>query len=432
MRIKSFLKNKAAENAVWIVGAKAAQAVLSLIIGMLTARYLGPSNYGIVNYAASLVAFVAPIMNLGISSILVQELVQNDNDEAILGSTIVLNLCSSVLCMIGVTAFASLANSGEPDTIIVCLLYSTLLVFQAFGAFEYWFQANLKSKYSSIVSLFAYIVVSTYKTILLITGRSVYWFAVSNSLDYCIIGFALFYLYKKQTQRKLRFSITIAKRLLSKSKYYIISSMMVTVFAQTDRIMLKTMLNSESVGYYSAALTCAGLTSFVFSAIITSFRPVIFESQMCSNDIFERNMKRLYSIIIYLSLAQSIVISVFARQIIVIIYGEQYLSAVSALQIVVWFTTFSYLGSVRNIWILANNKQKYLWIINLSGAVFNVVLNRILIPLWGINGAAIASLITQVFTNIFVGYLIKEIIPNNVLMVQSLHPKYIIDLIKRV
>ena len=58
---------------------------------------------------------------------------------------------------------------------------------------------------------------------------------------------------------------------------------------------------------------------------------------------------------------------------------------------------FSYLGSVRNVWMLAENKQKYLWIINLSGALGNVILNLILIPIMGVNGAAVASLCTQIF-----------------------------------
>ena len=79
-------------------------------------------------------------------------------------------------------------------------------------------------------------------------------------------------------------------------------------------------------------------------------------------------------------------------------YGEAYLAAVPLLQIITWYSAFSYMGSVRNIWMLAEEKQKYLWIINLSGALLNVVGNFILIPLIGAAGAAIASVVTQFFT----------------------------------
>ena len=72
-----------------------------------------------------------------------------------------------------------------------------------------------------------------------------------------------------------------------------------------------------------------------------------------------------------------------------------------------------------------------LWILNLSGALLNVVLNYILIPVWGIMGASFASLITQFFTNVVMGFIIKPIRRNNALMGKGLNPKYLIEVIKR-
>ena len=198
--------------------------------------------------------------------------------------------------------------------------------------------------------------------------------------------------------------------------------MMVTIFAQTDRLMLKHMLSAESVGYYSAAVSCTGMTGFVFSAVIDSFRPVIFEARKKSEELFEAKMTQLYSVITYLSLAQSVVMTAFAWLIIPLLFGKAYSASISALMIVVWYTTFSYYGSVRNIWILSEEKQKYLWIINLSGASANVILNYLMIPFWGINGAAAASLITQFFTNVLLGYIIFPIRRNNALMIRGLNP----------
>ena len=191
------------------------------------------------------------------------------------------------------------------------------------------------------------------------------------------------------------------------------------------------MMNESATGYYGAAVACAGMTSFVFAAIIDSFRPSVFEGQKVGEGVFSYRLTMLYSIIIYLSLAQSVVMSVMSKLIIFILYGEAYYPAVDALRIVVWYTTFSYMGSVRNIWILTNEKQKYLWKINLFGAVANVILNYILIPLIGINGAAVASLLTQFFTNVIVGYIIKPIRPNNKLIVESLKPHYLLDALKK-
>ena len=397
---------------------------------MLTARYLGPSNYGIISYAASIVAFVVPIMQLGLSNTLVHETVEHSDEEGkIFGTSILMSMCSSVLCIIGIAGFVSVANFGDTETIITCILYSALLICQAVEMIQYWYQAKLASKYVSIVSLCAYVVVSVYKLFLLITGKSVYWFALSNAIDYLLIAISLLIIYKKLGGQRLSFSMTTAKRMFSSSKYYIVSSMMVTVFAQTDKIMLMLMKDDTTTGYYSAAVTCAGMTSFVFSAIIDSARPAIFESRKTDEAAFEKNMSRLYCIIIYVSLLQSLFMTILAKPVIGILYGEAYYPAIPALQLIVWYTTFSYLGSVRNIWILAEQKQKYLWIINLSGALGNVILNFILIPEFGILGAAFASLVTQIFTNVIIGFIIKPIRRNNRLMFKGLNPFIILELV---
>ncbi len=427
------LKNKVIKNASWIVVCKIAQSLLGLIVGMFTARYLGPSNYGLISYAASITAFVVPVMNLGLSNIMVQEFVQqSEEDGKLLGTSLLLNFCSALLCIFGIIAFSLVANHGESATIIVCSLYSITLAVQALELIQYWFQAKLLSKYTSVVSLIAYVVVSSYKIFLLVAEKNIYWFAVSNAIDYLLIGIFSVAIYFWVGGQKLCFSKKTARRLFARSKYYIISSMMVTVFAQTDKIMLKLMLDDTATGYYTAAVTCAGITSFVFGAIIDSARPSIFGSQQAGMERFEKNMSRLYCIIIYLSLLQSLGMTCFAKIIISVLYGQSYESAVSALQIIVWYTTFSYLGSVRNIWMLAEEKQKYLWIINLSGATVNVLLNAWLIRIMGINGAALASLITQFFTNVLIGYVIKPIRRNNMIMLKGGNPGLLLEIARKI
>lgn len=425
--------NKIAKNGLWIIFCKIVQSVLGMVVTMITARYLGPSNYGLINYAASIIAFVTPLMQVGLDGILVQEIINNKDEEGnIIGTSLSMSLCSSVLCIVGVFSFTLIANHDEKQTIIVCVLYSIVLIFQALEMIQYWFYAKLMAKYVSLTMLGAYIIISLYKIFIIISGKSIYWFALSNAIDYAIISIILITIYIKLGNQKLSFSMATAKRLFSKGKYYIVANMMVTIFAQTDKIMLKFILNDEIVGYYSAAVTCASMTAFVFVAIIDSARPVIFESKKESQLSFETNMTLLYSIIIYFALIQSFVITILANIIVLIIYGNQYINSVLPLRIIVWYTTFSYIGAIRNIWMLAENKQKHLWIINLSGAILNVILNLIFIPLWGINGAALTSLLTQIFTNVILGYIIKPIRYNNKLMLKGLSIKNLYVLLKKV
>ena len=115
-------------------------------------------------------------------------------------------------------------------------------------------------------------------------------------------------------------------------------------------------------------------------------------------------------------------IALLAGVLVQVLYGPAYAPAVPVIRVLVWYTGFSYLGAVRDIWLLGENKQNLLWKINLCGVLCNIVLNLMLIPVWGMLGAAAASLATQVFTNVFLGFVFKGIRRNNTLMAHGLHP----------
>ncbi len=422
---------KVVKNASWILGARIVKTLLGVLISMLTARYLGPSNFGLVNYAASLVTFISPIMYLGLNSTLVQEIVKHPNDEGkVLGTSILMTMTSSFFCILGIVSFSAIANKGEKATLWVCFLYSLILIFQSIDMIRYWFQAKLMSKYSSIVSLIAYIVVSGYRVFLLASGKSVYWFAVASALDIMIIAFSLIVIYKRKGGQKLCVSLTLAKEMLNKSKYYIISGLMLVVFENTDRIMLKLLANEAEVGYYSAAFTCATMSGLIFGAILDSMRPELYKSKEKSINAFEKGMILLYSVVIYSTIAYSVAMVIFAPLAINILYGAQYASAIPVLRIVVWYGTSAYLSGARDIWILAENKQKHLLLINAFGVLVNIVLNWLLIPKFAANGAAIATVISQIAINIIFVSIYPPTKRNGYLMLCALNPKGIIDFIK--
>ncbi len=418
-------------NAKWIILCKIAQSVAQLIIGMFSARYLGPSNYGLINYAASIVAFAIPIMQLGLNSTLVYELVESPEKEGeIMGTSMLMNITSSFVCILGVTAFVNVANFGDTEVIFVCILYSISVFFAALEMIQYWFQYKLQSKYSSIIMLVSYIFVSLYKIFLLVTAKNVYWFAITHSIEYGIIGISLILFYKKLGGGRLCFSIERAKKMIKKSKHYILAALMVVIIQNIDHIMLTSMISKGENGYYSAAITSATVVQFVYLAITDSFRPLVLSTKKSNREEYEKNISRLYGIITYLTIAQSIAFTIFAKLIIAILYGSEYRPAATVLQILVWYIVFSAMGVVRNVWILAEEKQKYLPLINALGAVMNIALNSVFIPFWGACGAAFASLLTQFFTNFILGFIIKPMRENNRLMLKGIDPRFFFPQLK--
>ncbi len=422
-------KSSTFSNAVWIIFCRIIQAVLSLFVGMWTARYLGPSNYGLINYASSLAAFVAPIAYLGINEVLVLDIVNNSDEEGeTMGTAMGISFLMAIVCMVAIIIFVLSTSPDEAETKVVCAFYNIALIFRAFQIVQYWFQAKLLSKYISIASIFVYIVVSAFKIYLLITGKSILWFVACCLLDEALIMVTTLVIYHRLGGGKLSFSKKAAFRLISKSKSFIIPSLMITIFAQTDRIMLKLMVDNAAAGIYSAAITCANMFSFVFVAIIDSFRPSIFSWRKSSIEIYETRVKQLNSIVIYLSVCQCIGFMVLARPAIYILYGIEYMEATGVLRVLIWYTLFSYLGAVRNIWVLAEGREKYLWVINVVGAFFNVVANYMLIPIYGSIGAAGASLLTQFVTNVVMCIILKPYRHGVKLMIAGLNPKYILEL----
>lgn len=420
-------------NVGWLIACRIIKALLGIVVSVLTARFLGPSNYGRVAYASSITAFFAPVVLLGFNSILVQELLFNRDEEGvILGSAIFSTLLCSFagIAMTALTAF--LIDPSDGESVAVCAVFSISLIFQATELIQYWFQAKYKSKTIALVGLFAYIVVSAYKILLLVLKVDVYWFALTNAFDYLIISAVLLLLYKKGKHQKLSFSTKVFRRLFKSGRYYIVSSLMIVVFAQTDKIMIKAMLGNDQNGYYSAAVACAAMTITFFSAIIEAMRPYILEGKQQNNDLFEERLKSLYTILSWSALFCSIVFYVFADLIVRLLYGNAYIETSSALQVIIWYTGLSCLGGAKDIWILAEGKQRYLLWLNTAGAALNIVLNSILIPRTGIVGAATATLITQFFSNIFLCIVIKELRHNMYLLFEALNPVGLVRSIKSI
>ncbi len=419
--IKKFLANKTVKNAGWLIGGKVIQMLINLVVALLTARYLGPSNYGLINYAAAYTAFFAAFCNLGLNSVLVKEFVDNPNQEGkIIGTSLAMKAASSFISAITIIGVVCIVDGDEKVTVFVVALSCVGLLFQIFETFNYWFQSKLQSKVTAIATLVAYAVTALYKIILIVMGKSVEWFAFATSVDYICIGIMLLLAYRKHKGGKLTFSLDYAKAILKKSVHFIAPGLMVAVYSQTDKIMIKQMISDAEIGYYSTAVALCSIWCFVLTAIIDSVYPSIMQANNTDETLFIKRNKQLYATVFYISVFVSLLFTVFGELIIKIMYGEAYLPAVNPLRIVTWYTAFSYLGVARNAWIVCKNRQKYLVFVYLSSAVSNVILNFIFIPLWGASGAAFASLLTQILTTLVVPFFIKDLRENSFMMLEAI------------
>lgn len=418
--LQKLIKNRVVKNAGWLIFGKLANMVLAFVVGIFAARYLGPNRYGLINYAAAYASFFASLCTLGINSVIVKNFADHPEQEGeTIGTTLLLRAASSFLSALAIIGIVSVVDKGEGLTVAVTALYSISLVFQVFDTLNYWFQARLQSKYASIAVLAAYVAVSVYKIILLMLGKSVLWFAVAASLDHIVLAVFLLAAYFRNGGARFSCSLSKARELLASSGSFILAGLMISIYASTDRLMLKQMLGAEAVGHYSLAVTISGSWAFVLAAMIDSLYPEIVRCYREDRLLYQRKNRQLYALVLYTALAVSVCICLAARPFILLIYGEAYLPAVQPLRIVTWYTAFSYLGVARNAWIVCENQQRYLKYLYVGAAACNVALNLLLIPIWGASGAAAASLITQVATTTLLPALFRPLRPNVKLMLDA-------------
>lgn len=406
--LQRLFKSKFIQNTGWIMFAQIYQMLLSLVIGVISARYLGPSNYGTINYAASYISFFTIACALGLEGIVVKEMVDNRESEGVvLGSSIVMRFVAGFLSMIAVCVIVAVVNPGDKTLSVVAFLQSLVLLFNAFHIIDFWYQSLLRSKVSSIIKCIAYTGMSLYRVWLLVTGKGVEWFAFATSLDALLIAILFLYCYKKDGEHKLKFSSTMSKHLIGLSYHLIISYLMAAVYNQMDRLMIGRLIDQTHVGYYAAASTICHMWLFIPTALANSAQPLIMELKKKDESLYIKRLNQLSSAIFWMGVLFAILITSLSHFIIDVLYGADYVQAREPLVFIIWSTVFSAMSNSRSIWMICENKQKYTKHILACGVVINLILNAIWIPLIGMNGAAMATIITELVCCFIVPYILK-------------------------
>lgn len=421
-------KKRVINNMGWLLGGKIVNMILSFFVSLATARYLGPDNFGSINYVAAYVSFFSSITSLGLSVIVIKEVsMGNEDDNEVIWTGILMRFLTAVFSTVSVIALVSVTDSKDPLIVRIAVLESIGILASAFDTFMYWFQGKLLGKYTSIAGVLAYLGMSLYRIYLLANGADILWFAFATSVDTLILSSVLMIFYIKQNGFHLKVSLALGKRLMRQSYHYMISGLIAILYSKVDQIMLKHMLDSYSVGLYSVALAIAGLWGMIPSAFIQSVSPILYKDAEENRQMFYKRLKQSYAGIWLLNVCWSVLISVFSYWILYLLYGEKYLGAQGALVIVVWYTGISSIGSLTQVYLATEDKNKYVNYFALAGLATDVILNFLLIPKFGIMGAATATLATYTVIHIVMPLVLRETRTAGKLIVQGMLFREVID-----
>ena len=384
-------------NSGWMMAQQVYSMILFLVVGALSARYLGPKNYGLINYAASIIMFFTILCRLGLDSTMVNEMIAKpDKQNELLSSALFMRLVVSVISQGLIYLIIIILDSDNQALHIVTMLQSIAIIFQVYEVLTYYFQLKLRMKYVSIATMIAQTVVAGWRIFLLANKASVNFFALSQTIQYAVCGVVVLIFFLRETKFHFAPQKELAFNLISKSYHFIISGLAVTFYLQIDKVMIGKILSEEQVGIYTAATTIAAMWEFVPTALVNSARPLIIELRKTSKEAYIKRFQQLLLAITGLSVIVSIGIMVLGWLAIRILYGKAYMGAVLPLSILVWSTGFAMIGTARSIWIVAEGLNKYSKYYVLIGSVVNFVLNLYFIRRWGIVGASITTLISQI------------------------------------
>jgi len=385
------------KNTSWLFFEKILRMFVGLFVGIWVARYLGPERFGLFSYAQSFVGLFTAIATLGLDSIVVRELVKDESKATELISTaFYLKLMGAILTLL-VLAIATYFTSNDRYTNLLVFIIASATIFQAFNVIDMYFQSKVLSKYvvfSNIISLF---VSSIIKIILILIDAPLVAFAWVVLFDSIVLAMGLIYFFIKYSTyeiKKIKFSKAIAITLLKDSWPLILSSVVISIYMKIDQVMIQEILGSEAVGQYAAATRLSEIWYFIPTLVASSLFPAIVNAKRKSEELYYDRLQKLFDLVVWIAIAIALPITFLSDMIVNMLYGEQYNQAASVLMIHIWASIFVFLGVVSGNWFINENLQLLAFWRTFYGMISNIFLNLLLITKYGIQGIAIATLIS--------------------------------------
>ncbi len=414
-RFKNFLKSDAGArkyflNTSWLLGARGVQMIVALFVGALMARYMGPADYGIYNYVISYIGIFLAISSLGIGTIMVKDILDKSQTEnIIMGSGLWLRVAGSVVACFVVVLLAWV--TGEDEHVRFFLFIASLQpIARSFEVVSFYFQAKVVSKFTVIAQLISLLIISVLKLVFIALNYPLVWFFYLMILDSSIVAIIMIieYRYLKQSVFKWKFNLKYSKALLNESWPLIFSGMLVTIYLKIDQVIINYMMDDAATGLYAAAVKLSEAWVSIPWIIGGSLYPALVNSYKENIQAFQTRVSQTYILLIAVAAVIILPIVLFAHPITHFVFGAEYVDSAVVLQLHIGSLLFIFLGSVANRWLIIEGIQKY-WMINSAiGAVSNIILNIVLIPVMGINGSALATLLSYAFAYHFAYAFVKR------------------------
>lgn len=404
---------------------------LTLVIGVLVARHLGPSEFGKFSYVLTFVVILEAISGLGLDNIIVQRIVQQKNEHhQILFAGLILRIISLIILIpIGGVIIYFLREDEAIHAISYIMLSS--LVFRSVDVIDFWFQAQVKPKYVVYTKLISFSTYAILRLLIVFFGFGLVQLAYAFLFEGVIRTILLVYMYirKSEAIRIPKFKLDVAKALLSRSWPLLFSAITVMIYMKIDVLMLGSMTTDLETGLYSSAVRVSEMFYNLPVIVMMAVFPFLVKLKLENIEKFHSALKVLYGLISPSMLILAITVTFSSDQIVGLLFGVSYRGASDILVVHIWSGLFIAFSVIRGKWLIVENLERYTFYCQLSGAICNVILNLVLIPRFGGLGCAYATLISYATASTLMSAIFSKLRSDFRMQINSLFPYYLVKVI---
>jgi O-antigen/teichoic acid export membrane protein len=402
---------KVLDNIGWLFIDKVLRMGVGLLVGVWVARYLGPEQFGQINFAMAFVGLFGAIAGLGLNGIVVRDIVREpESANTTLGTAFVLEVFGSLVAITLIVGSMAWLRPEDTLTKTMVAIFGLGLVFKSTEVVKYWFESQVHSRYTVWVENGVFVIMVGVKVTMILRHAPLLAFVWTSLAESALVAVGLLAMYAKRGGRLSAWHprIARAKSLLKDSWPLILSGLAVMIYMRIDQIMLGEMLGAKDVGNYAAAVKISEVWYFIPTVIASSTFPSIIEVKKHSKKLYYKRLQKLFNLMVLSSVMIALPMTFFSDWVVRLLYGSNFTQAGGILSINIWAGVFVFLGVASSNWLLAENLQNISFYRTAIGALINIVLNYLLIPQYGGEGAAFATLVSYGFAALFFDLLNKR------------------------
>lgn len=385
--------------------------ISAVFVGIYIARYLGPEKFGVLSYVLAVAAFLMAVSRMGMDAVLVREMVDKpERHQQLMGTAFWIMSIVAVACYLTLL-FALYVLDEDTEVKLYLAIISSSCIFTPFLVVDYYFQAEVKAKFSAICKTLVLLFMSFVKLWLIWSGESLIWFVLASLMDHFLLAAILYVmLVGKGGMAFFRyFDLEAAKHMLKGAWPMMLSAIAVLIYMRIDQIMIRNILGMQEVGIYSAATRIYEAWMTLPFVISVSLLPLIIKSKGRSVEEYRRRLIQLFRALIYLSVVAALLVGFISEWLMVFAFGEEFRASAPVVSVVMWTAVFAAVGSVSARYFNVERMERKFALRTALAAIINVVLNFIMIPLYGIMGAAISTLICTFFANYLMDWFDRDL-----------------------